>query len=36
MMYNRLSMDSAPSSGSITAEGDLELVGDFDRWLAAH
>ena len=36
MMYNRLSMDSALSSGSFTAEGDLELVGDFDRWLAAH
>ena len=36
MMYNRLSMDWALSTGSFAAEGDLELVADFDKWLAAH
>ena len=36
MMYNRLSMDWALSTGSFAAEGDLEMVADFDRWLAAH
>jgi hypothetical protein len=36
MVYNRLSLESAISSGSFTAEGDLKLVADFDRWLAAN
>ena len=36
MVYGRLSLNSAISTGIFTAEGDLELVADFDRWLTAH
>lgn len=35
MVYDRLSLDWAISTGNFTAEGDLELVVGFDRWLAA-
>jgi len=33
LMYGRLSLDSAMAAGRLKAEGDLELVPDFDRWL---
>ena len=36
LIYGRLSLDSAIAAGSFKAEGDLELVPDFDRWLAGH
>lgn len=36
MVYDRLSLDGAISTGTFTAEGALELVVEFDRWLAAH
>ena len=36
LMYGRLSLDSAIAAGSFKAEGDLELVPDFDRWLEGH
>jgi hypothetical protein len=36
MVYDRLSLDGAISTGNFTAEGALELVVEFDRWLAAH
>ena len=36
MVYGRLSLDSAISIGSFAAQGDLELVADFDRWLVGH
>jgi hypothetical protein len=35
MVYDRLSLDWAISTGNFTAEGALELVVGFDRWLAA-
>jgi predicted lipid carrier protein YhbT len=38
LMYDRLSLDAAITTGSFKVEGDLErvLVLDFDRWLAGH
>ena len=36
LMYGRLSLASALATGSFKAEGDLELVSDFDRWLEGH
>ena len=36
IMYDRLTLKSAIDIGRFAAEGDLELVSDFDRWLAAH
>ena len=32
LMYGRLSLDSAMAAGRLTADGDLGLVTDFDRW----
>ena len=36
MIYDRISLDGAISTGAFTAEGDQALVVRFDRWLAAH
>ncbi len=36
IIYDRLSLESAISDGSFTAVGNVALVGDFDRWLAAN
>ncbi|MFQ6028922.1 MAG: SCP2 sterol-binding domain-containing protein, partial [Dehalococcoidia bacterium] len=36
MVYDRVSLESSISHGGVAVEGDLELVGNFDRWLAAH
>lgn len=36
MVYDRLSLESAIFIGNFTAEGDLKLAADFDRWLAVH
>lgn len=36
LLFGRIKLDSAIASGRFTAEGDLGLVPDFDRWLAAH
>ncbi|MFQ6029880.1 MAG: maleylpyruvate isomerase N-terminal domain-containing protein [Dehalococcoidia bacterium] len=33
LMYGRLNLASAIAAGSMTAEGNQELVPDFDRWL---
>lgn len=36
LMYGRLSLVSTIAAGTFTAEGEMELVPDFDRWLKAH
>jgi hypothetical protein len=36
LMYGRLSLDSTIAVGRFKAEGDLELLPDFDRWLKGH
>ncbi len=36
IIYGRLSLASAMSDGSFAGEGDMALVEDFDRWLAAN
>lgn len=36
LMYGRLSLGAAIATGSLKAEGDLELIPDFDRWLEGH
>ena len=36
LMYGRFCLDSAIATGSFKAEGNLELVPDFDRWLKGH
>ena len=33
LMYGRLTLDTAMAAGLLEAEGDLELIADFDRWL---
>ena len=33
IVYDRVSLDENIASGRFTAEGDLELVAEFDRWL---
>ena len=36
LLYGRLSLDSAIATGSFKAEGNVELIHDFDRWLEGH
>lgn len=36
LMFGRLTLEQAIANGRFTAEGDLGLVADFDRWLAGH
>lgn len=36
LMYGRLRLASSISTGHFKAEGDTELVSDFDRWLGGH
>ena len=36
LIYGRLTIDSAIAAGLFTAQGDLGLIPDFDRWLEGH
>ncbi|HEU0020810.1 MAG TPA: maleylpyruvate isomerase N-terminal domain-containing protein [Dehalococcoidia bacterium] len=36
LMYGRLKLGPTIASGRLTAEGNLDLVLDFDRWMAGH
>jgi len=36
LLYGRLTIDSAMAAGYFTAQGDLGLIPDFDRWLDGH